>query len=92
MGNELHTVPFQQPSGPFRFWRAGRPPSRPAEIGRGNSVSDSRRRVDKYCSRVDDELRASERRYPMVGVVVLALASALALGLVGSLLRLFLGI
>ncbi len=67
-----------------------RAPSRSAEVGSGDSM-DYRRRIDEYCARVDDELRASERRYPMVGLVVLALASLLATGLIVVLVNRVLG-
>lgn len=53
-----------------------------------NSHAADLNRIDDYCSRVDDELRASEERYPVIGLVVLASASALAMGLVGVLLNL----
>jgi hypothetical protein len=67
----------------------GRAPSRFAKVGSGDST-DSGRRIDEYCSCVDDELRTSEKRYPLVGLVFLALASLLAMGLVGALLNLVL--
>ena len=67
----------------------GRAPSSSADADGGDSM-DYRRRIDEYCTRVDHELRASEKRYPMVGLVVLAAASALAMSLVGALLNLVL--
>lgn len=36
---------------------------------------------DLWCSRVDDELReASEERYPLMGILIVAIASAFSLG------------
>lgn len=36
---------------------------------------------DLWCSRIDDELReAGEERYPLMGILIVAIASSLSLG------------
>ncbi len=87
IGDRLSAMSSGERLGSYHLIDDGCPPSRTAEIGGGDSSLDNRRRIDEYCSRVDDELRASESRYPMVGLVVLALASVLEIGLLGALLK-----
>lgn len=90
MNNNFNAASFGKLSGHSIVGADGSLPSWPADVGsflHAGGLSG----VDEYCSRVDDELRESEQRYPMIGLVVLASASALGMGLVGILLNLVLG-
>ncbi len=63
----------------------------PFAPARDPSTNKPSSRVDDYCSRVDDELRQTEKRCPLLGLAVITTAGLSALAVVAAVLTALMG-